>query len=138
MSLAGVFSTSNFDNTKFCSPLSCRNAQYLILKGCFPFEINFFLYLHCELHWLAYAGGDRIPSFILQTAALPHNNLIDLLVDETSWTMPRIPILVKSMLLKSVHNKLITITVKPGDGKPLDSKLLTLVNFLPLTNSFIT
>ena len=29
-------------------------------------------------------------------------------------------------------------TVEPGDSKLLDSKLLALVNFLPLTNSFIT
>ena len=29
-------------------------------------------------------------------------------------------------------------TVEPGDSKPIDSKLLALVNFLLLTNSFIT
>ena len=29
-------------------------------------------------------------------------------------------------------------TVEPDDSKPIDSKLLALVNFLPLTNSFIT
>ena len=29
-------------------------------------------------------------------------------------------------------------TVEPGDSKPLDSKLLALVNFFPLTNLFIT
>ena len=33
---------------------------------------------------------------------------------------------------------LVTDTVEPGDSKPVDSKLLALVNFLPLTNSFIT
>ena len=37
-----------------------------------------------------------------------------------------------------IENRTKVNTVEPGDSKPLDSKLLALVNFFPLINSLIT